>query len=109
MTAHTTLVNQCLLALSEAGALVFKNNVGKARAFDNPARIITYGLVGSADILGVHRGIGIAVEVKVGRDSLRQRQGSFRDAWIRAGGRWVEARSVEDALSVLAEPNRVAA
>jgi hypothetical protein len=100
--SHGALVNECLLALSEAGALAWKNAVGKARAFDNPARVITYGLVGSADILGVHNGRGIAVEVKVGRDRLRPRQCAFRDAWQHAGGRWVEARSVADALTVLA-------
>lgn len=101
MTEHGRLVNECLLALSEAGALVWKNNVGKARAFDNPARVITYGMVGSADILGLHRGRALAVEIKVGRDRLRARQCAFRDAFQRAGGAWVEARSVADALAVL--------
>ncbi len=101
MTAHTELLHECLLALSAAGAMVWKNNVGKARAFDNPARVITYGLVGSADILGLHDGHAIAVEVKVGRDKLRPRQCNFRDAFTRAGGRWVEARSVADAMQVL--------
>lgn len=102
MTPHGHLLNECLCALSGAGAMVWKNNVGKARAFDNPQRVITYGLVGSADILGLHNGRALAVEVKVGRDTLRPRQCAFRDAFTRAGGRWVEARSVDDALAVLA-------
>ena len=101
MTAHGILVNQCLLALSEAGAMVWENRTGKARALDNPARVIAFGLVGSADILGVHGGKALAIEVKVGRDKLRPRQCNFRDAFTRAGGRWVEARSVDDAMAAI--------
>jgi hypothetical protein len=81
---------------------VFKNQVGKARALDNPSRIIAYGLVGSSDILGLHQGRFLSIECKVGRDKLRPAQESWRDTVRRHGGLWCEARSVEDALALIA-------
>lgn len=95
-------MNSCLLALSAKGALVFKNNVGKARAMNDPKRILTYGLVGSSDILGVHNGRFLSIECKVGRDKLRPAQIHWRDAVLKRGGLWVEARSVDDALALIA-------
>lgn len=81
---------------------MFKNQVGRARAFDNPSRIVTYGLVGSSDILGLHRGRFLSIECKVGRDKLRPAQESWRDAVIKNGGLWCEASSVADALALIA-------
>lgn len=94
-------MNSCLLALSGSGVLVWKNNVGRARAFDNPSRVITYGLVGSSDILGLHDGRLLSIECKVGRDKLRPAQIAWRDAVLKHGGLWCEARSVADVLALI--------
>ncbi len=94
-------MNQCLLALSAKGALVFKNQVGKARALNDPKRILAYGLVGSSDILGLYQGRFISIECKVGRDKLRPAQQHWRDTVLRHGGLWCEARSVADALALI--------
>lgn len=45
------------------------------------------GVPGEADIQGITpTGRGIAVEVKVGRDTVRRRQSRWRDSWLRNGG-----------------------
>ena len=65
--AHSKLVNQCLVALSRAGALAWKNHTGVARSFSG--NVIRFGLNGSADILAVipPHGRLAAIECKTGK------------------------------------------
>lgn len=61
-------------------------------------RPVKFGLEGSADIIGVSRGVPIAAEVKkqvTGRQSTQQ--GLFQQAWEKAGGHYMLVRSIEDA------------
>lgn len=62
------------------------------------ARPVTFGLPGSGDILGTHRGLALAVEIKkrTGRQSQQQR--NFERAWTAAGGVYVLARSAGEAV-----------
>lgn len=98
MTAHGALINSILLALSPYGH-VWGNNTGALR--DTTGRVVRYGQVGSADILGCIGGKFLAIECKVGRDRLSPAQKAWGAAIIRSGGLWCEARSVDDALALV--------
>ena len=89
-----------LMALSEAGCLVWRQDTGAYKAPDG--RLIRYGLCnGSSDVIGVAKdGRFLAVEVKTATGRVSPAQVQFLDAVRRAGGRAGVARSVEDALSI---------
>ncbi|TKD50558.1 hypothetical protein [Sphingomonas baiyangensis] len=104
----------------EPGVMAWRNNTGMAwqgqRMLTRPgqsltirkgmvvlvdARPITFGLAGSADILGVHEGRAFALEAKtrVGRQSEQQQK--FQAAFERAGGLYGLFRSEDEALRIL--------
>ena len=65
-------------------------------------RLIRYGRVGSSDILGVMPGGRfLGVEVKVGSNTQSEEQERFQAAVEAAGGLYVLAYSVEDAVTAV--------
>jgi hypothetical protein len=78
-TAHGDLVKSIRKLITEHGGFVFKNWGGPM------------GTKGVADLIGVYRGRGIAVEVKAGRDKLTDDQAKFLRQWREAGGIGMEA------------------
>jgi hypothetical protein len=114
MNLETKIQNRILMALSEAGCIVWRNEtsgawVGKVLHKDakqvtlTDARMIRFGLaVGSSDIVGVAPcGRFLAVEVKTLTGRATKEQLLFIAAVIKAGGIAGIARSVEDALKLL--------
>ena len=80
-------------------AVLWRNNCGVA-TWQNGART-RYGLgLGSADLVGVLRpsGRAVAIEVKSPVGKATPAQLAWRRAWEGAGGLYILARSVEDAL-----------
>lgn len=101
MKSEANIMNACLVALSEAGCTVWRQNTG---AYKEPktGRLIRYGLcVGSSDILGIAPdGRFLAVETKTETGAIRPGQREFIWAVRKAGGYAGIARSVEDALAI---------
>lgn len=97
---HGELVRDILVALSLGSRCrVWQNNTG---AIQIESRFIKFGLVGSADILGLVRGgIFLAVEVKIGNDQQSPEQKNFERMIHRFGGIYILARSVKDATDGL--------
>lgn len=93
---HGDLVNLIMREVSPLG-LFWPNATGKARAFDNPNRVVSFGLPGSSDILGCLTPSGrmIGIEAKVGRDGHRDQQKNFAAALTKAGGLYILARSTD--------------
>ncbi len=92
-----------MLALSEAGCVIWRNNVGVLK---NSAGIpIKFGLcVGSSDLIGITpAGRFLAVEIKTPTGRVRPEQLKFIEAVRKHGGVAGIARSPEDALALLAE------
>jgi hypothetical protein len=90
-----------MLALSEAGCLIFRNNVGTLK---NAAGIpIRFGLcVGSSDLIGIAPcGRFLAVEIKTCKGRATPDQLRFIEAVRAKGGIAGIARSPEDALALL--------
>lgn len=115
MNPETKIQNRILLALSEAGCTVWRNEtagtwVGRVVHKDTGgtvtlanARQLRAGLcVGSSDIVGIAPcGRFLAVEVKTAKGRISAEQTRFISAVRAAGGISGIARSVEEALQLL--------
>lgn len=92
-----------MLALSEAGCLIWRNNTGVLK---NAAGIpIKFGLcVGSSDLIGIAPGGRfLAVEIKTCKGRATPEQLRFIEAVRARGGVAGIARSPAEALALLAE------
>lgn len=100
---ETDIMRSCMLALSGAGCLIFRNNVGTLK---NQAGIpIKFGLcVGSSDLIGIApSGQFLAIEVKTTTGRIRPEQTRFIEAIRAKNGIAGIARSPADALRLLAD------
>ena len=117
MNQETAIQRRIMLALSQAGCLIFRNEtsgawVGKVLHRDanqvtlTDARMIRFGLaVGSSDLIGVAPcGRFLAIEVKTPKGRASKQQQTFIEAVRKAGGIAGIARSPEEALELLAQP-----
>ncbi len=99
MTAGNDLTARILIELSRIPhSLWWRQNAGLFRTVDG-RRIVRASVDGVADILGCYRGAFYAIEVKAGGDRQRDTQRRFQAAVERAGGIYVIARSVEEAIA----------
>lgn len=81
-------------------AMIWRHNTGKLQ--DRNGRWVSFGLVGSADIIGAVRGRPVAIETKHPRGGVfSDEQRHFAAAWTHAGGLYVPARSLEEALNAI--------
>lgn len=97
--AHTDLVRSILLTISPLG-LCWSNDT-PGLAYTRAGKPFKSGLTGSSDILACIRGRFIGIECKTGTGSLSTPQRRFRDAVVRHGGIFIEARSVEQVVETL--------
>jgi hypothetical protein len=101
MQRESDLLQRVLLALgSRPDCRLWRNNTGK---LPDPrfGRWVSFGLKGSADILGILRGGRfLAIETKTAT-GLRPEQRAFRDMVTAMGGLYVVARSVDDAVGAV--------
>lgn len=98
--AHTALRNDILVALTEAyhpRGLFWPVNVGLA--VTRRGAVVRYGLNGQADIACCVDGHHIEIEVKTGKAVQNEDQENWQTAIAKAGGIYIVARSVEDALN----------
>lgn len=124
MTPAAALTNRIREAVSKKGARLFPMTVGKfwagipvgktpdGHTILKHARIVNVGFAGLSDTLGgspmtitaedVGRTVMIltAVEIKAGKDQLREGQPEFLAAIKKMGGRAGVARTPEDAISI---------
>lgn len=100
MQAENRVLNECMLALSAAGCLIWRNDTGAYRAEGN--RLVRYGLCkGSADLIGVAPdGRFLAVECKTATGRTTLEQDKFIAAVIAKGGRAGVARSGDQAVLI---------
>jgi len=117
-TLESSVLQDTLVALTALpGVIAWRHNTGQA--ITKYGGVINFGLVGSGDIIGCARftvtrdmvgrsfGQGFVVETKRpigGRHSTKQK--NFADAWRKAGGLYVLATSVEDAVLAITEQDK---
>lgn len=100
--SETAILQGVLLALgSRPDCRVWRNNTGKLPD-PRSGRWVSFGLKGSADILGLLRGGRfLAIETKTPAGRLRPEQLAFQRMVESLGGLYVIARSVSDAVSAV--------
>lgn len=100
MQAEGRIVNDCLMALSKAGCLAWRNDTGALQL--DTGRLIRYGLCkGSADIIAIAPdGVFVAVECKTPNGRTTEEQGRFLAAVRAKGGRAGVARCAADAVAI---------
>lgn len=101
--SEANIQSQIMMALSEAGCLILRNNVGAWK--DKSGRWIKYGVggVGGSDLIGISpTGAFMAIECKTKTGTIRDGQREF--IWLvrKMGGLAGIARSVDDAMKILA-------
>lgn len=111
---HSIAVNAIIIGVQRAvpDARVFKRIVGTLRALDDPSRIVRVGERGQCDLYGFVRGrpraIPFEIEVKVGKDRLREDQCAWAEScrhmgipylMVRADKREDIHRAVDDAAA----------
>jgi hypothetical protein len=82
---------------------IWRNNTGVGRTLSGQ-RVIRFGLVGSADLLGILRGGRfLAVEVKTAKGRQSEAQRNFQRMIESMGGIYVLARDVQTVVDVIDE------
>ena len=98
--SETQIMRDILVALSALpDALFWRQNVGVART--EAGTVVRFGVPGMADIGGIYQGRSVQVEVKARRGKQHIQQRRWQTAVGRAGGIYIVARSVDEALSSL--------
>lgn len=82
-------------------ALFWRQNCGNFRTMDGRRVVHVTSIDGIADIMGIYRGKAVAIETKVKSRTLRKSQAIFRTNWEAAGGVYIIARNVDEALEAL--------
>ena len=103
---EANVLNECLMALSAAGCLAWRQNTGVLP--DRQGRLVRFGLcVGSSDIVGICTdGKFLAIECKTAIGQPTTAQLNFIAAVIRQGGRAGVARSGAEAVAIaLGQPS----
>lgn len=110
---ETIIKNKILLALGREAGIYWNHPTGVAQAFDAPERVVRFGLPGSPDIIGVSPvtvtaemvgmtlGVAVGIEVKTSTGRQSEQQKKFESAFHRAGGVYIVARSVDEAITRL--------
>ena len=101
MKSEARIQNEIRVALSQAGHVVFRANVGKVRLEDG--RYFDTGLPkGHADLYGFRRdGQIFYIEVKDHKGRVRPEQVKFLEAMKQRGALTGVARSTEEALEIV--------
>lgn len=109
---ESNIQSAIMLALSESGVLIFRNNVGALK--DKTGRIVRYGvcnpggsdLIGATPVIITEEMVGqtlavfTAIEVKTATGRASEAQTLFIEAVRRHGGRAGIARSPQDAVRI---------
>jgi len=92
---HNLLVKQIIIAIgSSKNIRVWQNNTGSIKIQN---RFVSFGLKGSADILGIIKGgTFLAIEVKTGKAKQTTEQKNFELMILSFGGIYILANSVND-------------
>ena len=104
MRTESNILNDCLIALSESGCTVWRNNTGVLK--DANGRPIKFGLcVGSSDIIGMSKdGLFLAVECKTLTGKASADQERFMSRVRARGGRAGIARTAQEAVAISVSP-----
>lgn len=101
---HQKLCDEILYAVGSLPHVrLWPRVVGVGRSVTHYDHVISYGIPGESDLDGIIAPTGrrLHIEVKTGSGKLSEKQKAFKAMIEKFGGIYVEARSVEDALSAI--------
>lgn len=100
MRSESNILNDCRIALSQAGCKAFRNNTGALK--DQTGRLVRFGLaVGSGDIIGIAPdGVFFSVECKTEKGKPTPKQLHWIDMVNAAGGRAGIARNAKESVDI---------
>lgn len=103
MNPETKVSNLIMIAVSEAGHTVWRNNVGAFKAESGQWVKYGVGMKGGSDLIGMQAGTGkfIALEVKTKKGRASKEQLNFIAHVNRVGGIAGVVRSPAEALELL--------
>lgn len=102
MSETYDVTQPALVAISKfPGAVFWRQNCGRFRSMDGRRVINATSVDGIADIMGVYRGFAVAIETKTKTGQQLESQKRFQVAFEKSGGKYIIARSVDDAVSAL--------
>ena len=98
--SETAILREILIAVTALpGGMFWRNNTGQTRM--DGGNFVSFGLIGSPDILGVYKGRAIGIEVKNAKGKQSPSQVNFQTKFTLAGGLYILARSVDDVMEKL--------
>lgn len=100
---EANLLNDCWIALSEAGCIAWRNNTGALPDRTGSGRVIRFGVggKGGSDIIGMTPdGRFLAIEVKTATGRATPEQNMFIKAVNNHGGRAGIAKSAQEAVDI---------
>lgn len=100
-TPESLILKACLLSLSTAGILHWRNNTGAfAGEYRGRRRFVRFGVPGAPDIIAVYRGRCIGIECKRSGGRLSEAQRRFGAALEAAGGVYIVVSDTEEAAKI---------
>jgi len=99
--SEANILQECRLAASQMGALIWRNNIGAYK--DAKGYFIKYGVCnpGGSDLVGIYQGRFLAIECKVPGKNPTLEQTNFINAVIKAGGIAGVCRCRDDVIKLL--------
>lgn len=83
--SEAQILQECRIEASRLGAVIFRNNTGKFQ--DKTGRWVQFGLcVGSSDLIGIYKGLFLALEIKKPGGTIRPEQKQFIELINKNGG-----------------------
>lgn len=78
---------------------LWKQATGAARSFDNPERVVSFGLPGAGDLSGIILGgVRLEIECKTGEAVQNKDQKNFEAMILKFGGIYLVVRTKEEAI-----------
>lgn len=103
MSETHDITQPVLVAVSRfPNAKFWRQNCGHFRSMDGKRVVQATSVDGIADIMGLYRGRAIAIETKTKTGKQLNSQKLFQKNFESAGGKYIIARCVDDAVSALA-------
>lgn len=100
--AENAVVKVCRETVAAYGGVVVRVQAGVIPIGEGSARRFMRGATpGAADLIGVYRGVGLAVECKAGKGKQSPLQAEWQLGWEQAGGVYVLAHGVDDVIAAL--------
>jgi hypothetical protein len=103
-TRTNSLTHQCLNLLEMRGCVAWRNNVGSMPLeYHGRKRFLRFGEKGSGDILAILPPLGqfASIEIKTGRDQLRESQCEWMERIENVGALTCVVREIEDLTAFL--------